>query len=309
MHKAKVITFSGIGMGQTQEEILDNLAKRLEMCRGMSPDLICFPEEVLIMGGDKNNPRWAENNAAALALMQTYAAELHTNIVVNLEEPAPEYEGKRYNTAYVIDRAGHILGKYRKKHITFRAIAADGLPGGRVVVVDTDIGRIGLSICFDLGWREDWAELERLGAELVVWPSAYHGGNLVNAYAAIHMYYIVTSVWSRESRIISPLGDTVAESTQWDGCAVAEIYPGAPIYHFDHHERKISELRALYGDKLFFRVEGKGNIFEMAILDPAIDPAEFEKKHAMQTYRAYHAQYTRENADILAQYPDRADRE
>ncbi len=303
-HKAKVISFSGINMGRTQEEILVSLEKRLNEARGMSPDLICFPEEVLIMGGDKENPNWVENNGKALELMRKYAVELHTNIVVNLEEAVPEYPEKSYNTAYVIDRQGEILGKYRKRHITFRAIADRGLAGERVVTVDTDIGRIGLSICFDLGWREDWAELERQGAELVVWPSAYHGGNLINAYAAIHMYYIVTSVWNKECRIVSPLGDTIAESTQWDGCVCAEIYPGAPIYHFDHHERKIPELRAIYGDKLFFRVEGKGNIFEMAILDPSIDQDEFERKHSMQTYRAYHEQYTRENEEMLVRYPD-----
>ena len=85
-HRAKVISFSGINMGRTQEEILASLEKRLNETRSMSPDLICFPEEVLIMGGDGKNPNWVENNAKALDLMRKYAVELHTNIVVNLEE-------------------------------------------------------------------------------------------------------------------------------------------------------------------------------------------------------------------------------
>ena len=42
----------------------------------------------------------------------------------------------------------------------------------------------------------------------------------------------------------------------------------------------------------------------MAILDPSIDQDEFERKHSMQTYRAYHEQYTRENEEMLVRYPD-----
>lgn len=303
--KAKVVTFSGFGMGWTQEEILVSLEKHLKECRKMSADLICFPEEVLIMGGDVNNPNWASNNQKALDMVRRYAVELHSNIVINLEETVEEYPGKSYNTAYVINREGEILGKYRKKHITFRAIAGRGLPGERVVTVDTDIGKIGLMICFDLGWREDWEELERQGAEIVVWPSAYHGGNLVNAYAAVHMYYIVTSVWNHASRIVSPLGQTIAESATRSTCAVADIYPGAPIYHFDHHESKIAELREIYGDKLFIRVDGMGSIFELALEDSSMTLEEFEKKHGMLSYRGYHEQSTRDNEEMLLKYPDR----
>jgi hypothetical protein len=99
------------------------------------------------------------------------------------------------------------------------------------------------------------------------------------------------------------LGDTIAQSTIWDGCAVAEIYPTSRIYHFDHQEHKIPELRTLYGDKLFFRVDGDGNIFEMALLDPEMDADAFEKQHNMQTYRAYHAQSTADNDEMLEKYP------
>ena len=106
MKKAKVLTFSGVNMGRTQEEILISFEKQLEECVKQSPDLICFPEEMLILGGDGNNPNWVENNEKALQLALEYAKKLHSNIVINLEEPSVEYPGKSYNTAYVIDRNG-----------------------------------------------------------------------------------------------------------------------------------------------------------------------------------------------------------
>lgn len=303
--KANIYSFSAMGLGRTQEDILVGLETKLKELRGCTPDLVCFPEEVLVTGGDKNNPRWAENNQAALELMQRYAVELHTNIIIGLEEPAPAYPGKRYNTAFVIDRSGTILERYRKRYITFRQLGTESLPGGRVVTVDTDIGRIGLMVCFDVGWRDGWRELAEMGAQIVVWPSAYNGGNLLNAYAAVHMYYVVSSVWNIESRIIDPFGNTIAESTRWDPCVHSEIYPGAPIIHFDHHERKLPELRAEYGERIHLRVEGKGNMFELGINDDTLQIDEICKKHNLMTYQEYHDKSAADNAYWLAQCPEK----
>ena len=43
-------------------------------------------------------------------------------------------------------------------------------------VMETDFGRMGLAICYDIGWPDLWTQLREQGAELVVWPSAYGGG-------------------------------------------------------------------------------------------------------------------------------------
>ena len=186
MSQKNIITFSSKGFGRTQTEILRSLSEKLNEIEKLRPDLVCFPEELLISGGDSDNPDWMKNNSLALELCRNAAKRLSTHIEICLEEPAESYPGKRHNTSYLIGRDGDILAKYRKRHITFRAIAHDGLPGERIVIVDTDIGRIGLSTCFDIGWRADWQALEDAGAQIVIWNSAYHGGKLLNAYAAVH---------------------------------------------------------------------------------------------------------------------------
>lgn len=305
MSYAKIITFSSRGMGRSQEEILISLERKLEEFRAIKADLLCFPEEVLLSAGDGNNPNWERNNLAALELMQRYAAELRTNIVTNLEEPSEEYPGKSYNTSFVINREGEIIGKYRKKWITFRAIGGHGLPGGRVVTADTDIGRIGLMTCFDIGWRGDWQTLSDMGAELVVWPSAYHGGNLLNAYAAVHMYYVVSSVWNAECRIIDPFGNDIAESTIWDPCAIGEVYPGSEIFHFDHHTTLIPQLRREYGERIHLRIDGRGNMFELASRDPELKVSDIKAKFGMSNYREYHAVSTADNIEYLGRYPEK----
>jgi len=302
--RAKVISLSVYYPGKTQEEILAAIEERLEEIRGCRPDLVCLPEEPLISGGDKTNPGWAENNRKLLEMCRRFAREVGTNVVVNPEMPSEEYPGKRCNVAYVIDRQGEIIGKYGKRHITFRAIAGDGLPGDRFAVVETDIGRIGLMICFDVGWRDDWKKLADMGAELVVWPSAYHGGDLLNGYAVVHMIHIVTSVWNAPSRVIDPFGHTVAQSAHQDPFVIAEIDVGAPIYHTDRHEPLISQMRKEYGARLSIMLDQNSNTFMLASRDPALTVDEVEKKYGLMTYKAYHEMYTRENDALRAEYPE-----
>ncbi|MBQ3864397.1 MAG: carbon-nitrogen hydrolase family protein [Clostridia bacterium] len=302
--QAKVFSFSAYHLGNTQEEILKSIQTHLEEIRHSHPDLVCIPEEVLISTGDSNNPNWIENNRQLTEMCRQFAREVGTYFVVNPEVPAEGHPGMRYNTAYVIDRSGTIIGQYRKRHITFRAIAKSGLPGERFAVIDTDIGRIGLMICFDVGWRDDWKKLADMGADMIVWPSAYHGGNLLNAYAALHMYYVVTSVWDAPSRIIDPFGRTIAQSSPNEPFVSSVIDPGAPIYHLDWHEQIVPQLRAVYGDRLSIRLDDEAHVFQLASRDPALDVQDLETQYGLTTYRAYHERYTRENDSLRSIYPE-----
>jgi len=72
-------------------------------------------------------------------------------------------------------------------------VANGVLPGERTAVFDTDFGRLGLAVCFDLNWQPVWADLKAHGAELVCWISAYEGGLPLQAFAWIYQYPIVTS--------------------------------------------------------------------------------------------------------------------
>ena len=51
--------------------------------------------------------------------------------------------------------------------------SADYRPGGRVVVADTPLGRLGLSVCYDLRFPELYRQLAAQGAEIIVAPSAF----------------------------------------------------------------------------------------------------------------------------------------
>ena len=67
---------------------------------------------------------------------------------------------------------------------------------------DTDFGRVGLAICFDLNWQRSGPSMKDKGAELVCWISAYEGGLPLQAHRLHAPVPIVTSVWPYHARII-----------------------------------------------------------------------------------------------------------
>ena len=88
-----------------------------------------------------------------------------------------EKEGdKLYNTSYMLDRHGQIEGKYRKIHLFNYMGGREGeflTAGEETVVVNTDIGRIGMSVCFDIKFPLHSRELMKKGAQIIVSPTAW----------------------------------------------------------------------------------------------------------------------------------------
>jgi predicted amidohydrolase len=98
--------------------------------------------------------------------------ESHVYTVFGLLEQGGQ--SRCYNTAVLVGPDGFI-GKYRKLHLPYigvdRFLNHGDLP---LRVYDTDIGRIGLGICYDLDFPEHARALTLLGAEVIVtitnWP-------------------------------------------------------------------------------------------------------------------------------------------
>ena len=63
----------------------------------------------------------------------------------------PQREGHRvYNAAALLDRRGRVAGVYHKMHLTTGEWERGIVPGDGALVVDTELGRLGVLICFDL---------------------------------------------------------------------------------------------------------------------------------------------------------------
>lgn len=78
---------------------------------------------------------------------------------------------KLYNTAVLIGADGRIIGKHRKAHLYDADIESGFVPGDRLEVFDTHLGRIGILVCYDAFFIESVRVLDLKGAQLVLIPS------------------------------------------------------------------------------------------------------------------------------------------
>lgn len=98
-------------------------------------------------------------------------AALENNIYVIA--PFGAYEaGKVHNKAFLFDRKGEAIGAYSKIH-AFEKERDYYESGNALNVFSTEIGRIGIIICYDAGFPETARSLCLMGAEIIFIPSAW----------------------------------------------------------------------------------------------------------------------------------------
>ncbi len=102
------------------------------------------------------------------------ANKYNTNIVAGTV--IERTNDKLYNTSFAISREGKILEKYRKIHLFNYMGGTEGdriTPGDRYVVVGFDFAKVGMAICFDMRYPQQFKKLAQMGAEIIVLPTAW----------------------------------------------------------------------------------------------------------------------------------------
>lgn len=289
--KCRLVTTSmaAIRAGKSQRGMMDAGLELIDSVAGYKPDLICFPEGFLRSGGDRS--AWEEVNAETERRFGEKAAELGCYIMFSIYEPAEIFEGYKYNTELIYDRSGKCVLRYHKRHTVYGETTVNKvLPGREIPIAETDFGRVACLTCFDIGWRETWAELARRGAELVVWNAAYNGGNLLETYAAHNMYYVASTVRDDHAKIVDPTGMTIASSSRWNAICMADINLSTTIFHIDRQYQKIDKVRAALGDRVHIVSHGEENIFTIATNDDEWPIERICREFGLQTYKDYHAE-------------------
>ena len=150
--------------------------------------------------------------------------------------------GKYYNTSILFDRTGNSVAVYSKIHLfAYKSREAEILtPGEELVVADTEFGKIGLSICYDLRFPEMYRKMREMGAEIFLvtsgWPyprqEAWETFN--RARAAENVCYLISCNSSGKqagfmglghSKIVDPWGIVTADSDYRETIVTAEIDP------------------------------------------------------------------------------------
>jgi deaminated glutathione amidase len=145
-------------------------------------DLIAFPETFLLIGDASLILKSAESIEGPLvSQFQQQAAKLDISILMgSFCETNPDETDKVFNTSILIDRNGNIVAVYRKIHLfsifTSEVTLDESLlfsPGSDIVTCDHEIGKIGLSICYDMRFPNLYQKLGAEGAQIIFVPSAF----------------------------------------------------------------------------------------------------------------------------------------
>lgn len=140
---------------QNIAETVSMIEEAAEHCPGL--DLIIFPEynyyEALSLEEARANSETMDGRY--ITEMKKQARRFGVNLIPgSFAETCGE---KVKNTCALIDRSGEVAGSYSKVHlmdaIGIRESDA-AVPGDKLGVFDTDFGRIGLMVCFDLRFPE-----------------------------------------------------------------------------------------------------------------------------------------------------------
>lgn len=174
-----------------------------------------------------------------------------TTTVSGLSVAAPELidDGRVRPASLVYDPQGELVARYDKMHLfdvevddpQARYMESRSFePGDTVVCVPTPLGRVGLSICYDLRFPELYRRLLESGAELLTVPSAFtrvtgeaHWEVLLRARAIENQCYVLAAnqggvhnatreTWGH-SMIVDPWGRVLARVEKGEGIAVAAI--------------------------------------------------------------------------------------
>jgi predicted amidohydrolase len=213
-------------------------------------ELVVLPEYMTYLGPDEGLVAVAEPvPGPTTAAFADLARRRSMAVVVCLVEATSD-PARFGNTAVVIDRSGDLQATYRKVHM-FDVDVPDGPddkesntiePGTSLGIATFGDVALGLSICFDLRFPEQYRALARAGANVFAVPSAFYDATgrahwevLLRARAIEnHAYVLAASQHSIDgagsrmhgnAMIVDPWGVVLERLVDGDGVVVADIDP------------------------------------------------------------------------------------
>ncbi len=215
--------------GHRVEENLEAAAKLLREAKESGAELACLPENFSFIGlkdADKLAVAEADGSGPVQQFLSDTARALGLWILGGTTVIKGDSARRVSNTSLLIDAQGKRVARYDKIHLFDVAIPGRNeqylesthvTPGRRVVVADTPVGRLGLSVCYDMRFPELYRELVTRGAQWLAMPAAFtvptgraHWETLLRARAIENLCYVVAPAqWGTHTSGRETYGDTL----------------------------------------------------------------------------------------------------
>ncbi len=240
-----------------QNSAVADVARNIEVTTRLTRDacdrgaqLVCLPEYfsgVELRGGLLHPAAFAEDRHPVLQAFADLARERRAWLLLG-SLGVLAGDGRIFNRAYLLDRAGAVAARYDKIHMFDVELAAGQplresatiAPGDHAVVAATDLGKIGFSICYDLRFPQLYRRLAQAGAEILTVPAAFtkmtgeaHWHVLNRARAIENGCYLAApcqfgilpggAACFGHSLIVDPWGQVLADGGEDEGVILAEI--------------------------------------------------------------------------------------
>ncbi len=245
-----------------------DVTANLEQARGLLEEaaargaaLAALPENFAFMGlhdADKRGVAESEGRGPIQEFLASTALRLRMTVVGGTIPLRAGADGRVAAASLVHGPDGKRTARYDKIHlfdvdIPRRSESASAeryresahvAAGSSAVVVDTPVGRLGLSVCYDVRFPELFRALSASGAQLLTVPSAFtgptgraHWETLLRARAIENLSYVIAPAQSGfhpsgretygDSMIIDYWGRILQRLPRGRGCVLADLDPGA----------------------------------------------------------------------------------
>jgi nitrilase len=231
---------------------LEQAKPLLEDAAARGAQLAVLPENFSFMGlraADKRAIGEADDSGPIQDFLAETASRLRMWIIGGTIPLRAGDDGRVAAASVVYDASGKRAARYDKIHLFDVDIpgraeryreSAHVAPGRDAVVVETPVGRVGLSVCYDVRFPELFRRLSAAGAEILTVPSAFtgptgraHWETLMCARAIENLCYVIAPAQSGfhangretygDSLIVDYWGRVLQRLPRGRGCIVAQI--------------------------------------------------------------------------------------
>lgn len=261
-HSKRKVAAIQLASGSNVSANLLEAERQTEAAVKQGAELIVLPENFAFIGrscSDTNALREEPGDGPLQSFLSQLASKLGVWVVGGTIPLEADHAAKWRAACTVYDARGRQIARYDKQHLfdvnlvesDEQFVESESIESGdRVVVIDSPVGRLGVSVCYDLRFPELYRAMLDRGVEVVALPAAFtaitgraHWETLVRARAIENLAYVIAAaqggfhIASRQtyghSMIVDPWGTKLAERERGNGCVVAAVDRG-----FQHTTRR-----------------------------------------------------------------------
>lgn len=229
-----------------QSATMEKAERMVREAAANGAQVVCLPEMYNCPYSKEYFKKYAAlGHESAAAAMSAWAKDCG---ILLIGGSVPETEdGNIYNSCFVFDKEGKRIARHRKVHLfdvdipgmRFRE-SSTFTPGRDITVFDTEFGRMGAAVCYDVRFPELFRAMAMRGAEIIFLPAQFnmstgprHWEMTLRSRAVDNELFFVGAAAARyegfhyecwgHSMVVDPFGDVIARTDEKEGILYADI--------------------------------------------------------------------------------------